>query len=394
MHGAVFRKTIEGIRTELFKKNAVVASESNNGNPETIEDGFKVYVRKRPLLPHELSNGEYDVLTIVKPSGIVVHECKMYPGKRVVVVCNANCRIDMKRQYVMSCRRDFSKCFDQFSSTKEVYEETIGNFAQHVVEGGKAVCMMYGATGSGKTFTSSGMEEMIANDLFAVLPKSCHVNISCVEVAGSKCIDLHGKKNKVSICDDGNGGISLLGVSEKTVGSPLEMIHAIQTANKARATQATKVNAVSSRSHSICRLSIVRSDSSSNEVIGQFSLLDLAGTERSADSMHHTAERRRECIEINTSHMALKHCVRALTGQNDLNGVTYVPYRGSLLTRILKDCLWAPHSKACVIATVSPIPTGKFFCKRISNIYHDHLVRYRTYPKHFKVCCPNAVGRC
>jgi len=92
-------------------------------------------------------------------------------------------------------------------------------------------------------------------------------------------------------------------------------------------------------------------------------------------SKHSTAPTR-EAIEINSSHMALKHCVRSmaenrhtevspaderLTPESDCATVQpkskHVPYRMNILTRVLKDCLWSANSRAIVIATVSPIPT-------------------------------------
>lgn len=82
-------------------------------------------------------------------------------------------------------------------------------------------------------------------------------------------------------------------------------------------------------------------------------------SERNEDSFQHSADRRKETIEINTSHMALKQCVRAM-GKEEANVTTsgYVPFRASTLTRLLKNSLWAKTAKAAVIATISPMATG------------------------------------
>jgi len=84
-------------------------------------------------------------------------------------------------------------------------------------------------------------------------------------------------------------------------------------------------------------------------------LVDLAGSERKHDSMYHDADRRRECAEINSSLMALKECIRYRALQAmDPSKTIHVPYRGSSLTRVLKDSLDSPTAFTTVIATASP----------------------------------------
>lgn len=81
---------------------------------------------------------------------------------------------------------------------------------------------------------------------------------------------------------------------------------------------------------------------------GKLGLVDLAGSERGSDTKQHNTQRRSESADINTSLLALKECIRAL-GQK----LTHVPFRGSKLTLILKDC-FSPDSKTTMVATVSP----------------------------------------
>merc|ERR1711920_862688 len=50
--------------------------------------------------------------------------------------------------------------------------------------------------------------------------------------------------------------------------------------------------------------------------------------------------------------MALKQCIQAFA-QNSPS----IPYRNSMLTRLLKDCMWEANAQVAVIATISPIPT-------------------------------------
>ena len=68
----------------------------------------------------------------------------------------------------------------------------------------------------------------------------------------------------------------------------------------------------------------------------KLNLVDLAGSERwdtsGADSDHHM---RRELTQINTSLSALGNCISRLTEP----GHIHVPYRDSVLTRLLEDSL-------------------------------------------------------
>lgn len=113
-----------------------------------------------------------------------------------------------------------------------------------------------------------------------------------------------------------------------------------------RTTQKTEANDTSSRSHAICQVFL--RDPETGKLKGKLGLVDLAGSERGSDTKSHNAQRRAESAEINTSLLSLKECIRAL-GQKS----SHVPYRGSKLTLILKDC-FSPDSKTTMIATVSP----------------------------------------
>ena len=91
---------------------------------------------------------------------------------------------------------------------------------------------------------------------------------------------------------------------------------------------------------------------------GLLTLVDLAGSERKEDSMYHDAERRKEAAEINSSLMTLKECIRhrAMAAARPDKKV-HIPYRGSNLTKVLKNSLSNPEAHTTVIATASPAAT-------------------------------------
>ena len=80
------------------------------------------------------------------------------------------------------------------------------------------------------------------------------------------------------------------------------------------------------------------------------SFIDLAGSERGADVIDREKKTKIDGAEINKSLLALKECIRAL---DKAGKGTYLPFRGSKLTQVLKDSFLG-NSKTTMIANVSP----------------------------------------
>jgi kinesin family protein 2/24 len=64
---------------------------------------------------------------------------------------------------------------------------------------------------------------------------------------------------------------------------------------------------------------------------GKLSFIDLAGSERGADTRHASKQTRMEGAEINTSLLALKEVIRSLEKKHG-----HTPFRGSKLTQVRK----------------------------------------------------------
>ena len=82
-------------------------------------------------------------------------------------------------------------------------------------------------------------------------------------------------------------------------------------------------------------------------IIGKLSFIDLAGSERGADTTHSSKQTRMEGAEINTSLLALKEVIRSLERKHG-----HTPFRGSKLTQVLKDSFVGDRSRCCMIACV------------------------------------------
>ena len=65
------------------------------------------------------------------------------------------------------------------------------------------------------------------------------------------------------------------------------------------------------------------------KTIGKLSFIDLAGSERGADTTHASKQTRMEGAEINTSLLALKEVIRSLEKKQG-----HTPFRGSKLTQV------------------------------------------------------------
>lgn len=154
-------------------------------------------------------------------------------------------------------------------------------------------------------------------------------------------------RNRLNIREDGNGEVVVGDLEELEVQSAEDMAAVIDTGNQNRTTHATESNDVSSRSHAICQIVLRRGNGAMH---GKYSLIDLAGSERAADTMSNNRQRRMEGSEINKSLLALKECIRALAD----NSAVHVPYRASKLTLVLKDSFARDNGRTAMIATVSP----------------------------------------
>lgn len=77
---------------------------------------------------------------------------------------------------------------------------------------------------------------------------------------------------------------------------------------------------------------------------GKFSLIDLAGNERGADTSSANRQTRMEGAEINKSLLALKECIRALGRKG-----THLPFRASKLTQVLRDSFMGENSRTCMV---------------------------------------------
>ncbi|CAH2102062.1 unnamed protein product [Euphydryas editha] len=319
---------------------------------EPVEDHqITVCVRKRPLNKKEMSKKEVDVISVPTKDQMIVHEPKN--------------KVDLTK-YLENQKFRFDYAFDDSCTNEVVYKYTAKPLVQTIFEGGMATCFAYGQTGSGKTHTmggdfqgkmqdcKKGIYAMAARDVFTYLkspkykPLNLIVSASFFEIYSGKVFDLLADKAKLRVLEDGKQQVQIVGLTEKVVDNVDEVLKLIQHGNSARTSGQTSANSNSSRSHAVFQI-VVRSPGM-HRVHGKFSLIDLAGNERGADTSSANRQTRMESAEINKSLLALKECIRAL----GMKGNNHLPFRVSKLTQVLRDSFIGDKSRTCMIAMISP----------------------------------------
>ena len=136
-------------------------------------------------------------------------------------------------------------------------------------------------------------------------------------------------------------------LSEITVNNSNEMFSIFKQGVDNRKISFTKMNAGSSRSHSIFIIRIAKKDiQSTNVKHGKLYLIDLAGSERLSKTGVEGVGLE-EAKNINKSLLSLGNVINALT-----EGSKYVSYRDSKLTRLLQEALGG-NSLTTLIITLS-----------------------------------------
>ena len=210
--------------------------------------------------------------------------------------------------------------------------------------GGRATLFLYGQTGSGKTYTTEQLFERAAHHFFSA-SQATELSVECVEVMGRKCFDLSSRK-ECSVAQRPDGSLRLQGLEQLPARSSEQLKKLLRRMMASRTTESTGANEQSSRSHAIISIQV-------GGCSGQLTLVDCAGSEWSKDSATHCAKRRREGADINTSLHALKQCVR-MYAERAKTGRGHMPFRDSLLTRLLAESFNQSTCRLSVLGCVSP----------------------------------------
>lgn len=209
--------------------------------------------------------------------------------------------------------------------------------------------------------------------------KNWQLKATYVEIYNEQLRDLlvpdhlqHHERSSVNIREDQKGNILLTGLQQVDINSVDDLMNALNFGSTIRQTDATAINAKSSRSHAVFSLNLVQRKSKSQSAQGankRFSVpleamtgtdtwvttdsklhfVDLAGSERLKNTGAQ-GERAKEGISINAGLAALGKVISQLSSRQ---AGSHVSYRDSRLTRLLQDSLGG-NAITYMIACVTP----------------------------------------
>lgn len=269
----------------------------------------------------------------------------------------------------------FDRVFGPTSGQHDVYDFVAKPLVRELLEGFNCTILAYGQTGSGKTHTMLGVlpseEDMdlqmsggalpeddmrgviprIIGDIFTTMlaaPSSTEftVRASYLELYLERVNDLlNPALQNLKVRENPTRGVYVEGITEVYVENCQEMLRLMSEGNSNRAVSSTRMNADSSRSHSVFLVSTEQKDTLTGmKKAGQMFLVDLAGSEM-VGKTHASGQTLEEAKMINKSLSALGNVIKALIG-----GTSHVPYRDSKLTRVLQDSLGGNAKTSLIIA--------------------------------------------
>ncbi|CAI9100319.1 OLC1v1037292C1 [Oldenlandia corymbosa var. corymbosa] len=328
-----------GLPENYLLKSFSLDGEKANNNVAKI----KVVVRKRPLNKKEIARKEEDIIAID-------------PNSNLLTVYETKLKVDLT-EYVEKHEFVFDAVMNEGVSNDDVYAETVQPIVPLIFQRTKATCFAYGQTGSGKTYTMQPLPLKASENIFKLMhnnyqSQGFQLFVSFFEIYGGKVFDLLNDRKKLCMREDGKQQVCIVGLQEYKVSSVETVKELIERGNATRSTGTTGANEESSRSHAILQLAIKRktdgNDSKPARAVGKLSFIDLAGSERGADTTDNDKQTRMEGAEINKSLLALKECIRALD-----NDQGHIPFRGSKLTEVLRDS-FVGDSRTVMISCISP----------------------------------------
>ncbi|CAI2312259.1 unnamed protein product [Caenorhabditis sp. 36 PRJEB53466] len=248
----------------------------------------------------------------------------------------------------------FDKVFKPNTTQEQVYKWAAYHIVQDVLSGYNGTVFAYGQTSSGKTHTMegvigdgnlSGIIPRIVADIFNHIYNmdqdlQFHIKVSYYEIYNEKIRDL--TKMRVPY---------VKGATERFVGSPDEVLQAIEDGKSNRMVAVTSIP-----EQALLPLALGlpdhrqtgASDDEKKQLTGKLYLVDLAGSEKvSKTGAQGTVLE--EAKNINKSLTALGIVISALAEGTK----SHVPYRDSKLTRILQESLEG-NSRTTVIICASP----------------------------------------
>uniref|UniRef100_A0A8C4WC53 Kinesin-like protein n=1 Tax=Gopherus evgoodei TaxID=1825980 RepID=A0A8C4WC53_9SAUR len=254
----------------------------------------------------------------------------------------------------------------RYAGQGEVFRDLGQGVLDNAWQGYNATLLAYGQTGSGKSYSmigygaNRGIIPVVCEELFKPIQnqknKQYQVTFSMLEIYNEQVIDLLSETKKpggLKVREDQQQGFYVDGLKRVACDSYAQIERLMEQGTKIRTTASTSMNATSSRSHMVITIQFKQifldEDITKQSVIN---LVDLAGSERQKSSGSE-GDRLREGTRVNLSLTTLGNVISALAEVAMGKKVLHIPYRDSVLTKLLQSALGG-NSRTIMIAAVSP----------------------------------------
>ncbi|XP_046369590.2 kinesin-like protein KIF28P isoform X1 [Haliotis rufescens] len=259
-----------------------------------------------------------------------------------------------------------------YADQRRVFEDLGQGVLDNAWQGYNAALFAYGQTGSGKSYSmigynaNKGIVPITCGELFKAIDdnedndKQLRVSFSMLEIYNEQVRDLLAKGKQqiggLKVRLNPKIGFYVEGLKLVPVKNYKQIEKLMEQGTYNRTTASTNMNATSSRSHMVITIkfeqvfpnAMGQSTTKSSEI----NLVDLAGSER-ANSTGATGDRLKEGSAINQSLSSLGNVISALADQAMGKKKVMVPYRDSVLTKLLQSALGG-NSRTIMIAALSP----------------------------------------
>ena len=344
-----------------------------------MKSNIETYLRLKPLLNEENNNNKnikskmikYEIEEDKNKSKIFIQVPKEY---------NIGYADNSKKSYEFK----FTGIFEPNASQEEIFNKIGTKIINPSLEGYNSTLFCYGQTGSGKTYTICGnnnnnTKKNLSSSERGIIPRllvsffnkikekqnennnySYSIYISYIEIYNENAYDLFDKSHynsplenwkKIIIYEDNFGNIIMKNMSMIKVENEEQALDLLATGNYNRHSSSTYMNLASSRSHAIFSIIIERKNNYTNAItISKINMVDLAGSER-LKIVNKNDTNFNETKYINLSLSFLEQVIISL-GEKEKRKISHIPYRNSLMTKILKDSLGG-NCKTILIANAS-----------------------------------------
>mmetsp|Transcript_12382 Transcript_12382/g.18481 ORF Transcript_12382/g.18481 Transcript_12382/m.18481 type:complete len:1791 (+) Transcript_12382:2-5374(+) len=337
--------------------------DDDDGKDEPVKEGeesIKVVIRCRPFIKNEAKDCK-DVVHVDKESNMLY------------IKDPANSGFNPEERKTWR-KFTFDTVYDKDSKQKDVYKRSVSKMVRRLLNGFNSTIFAYGQTSSGKTHTMmgvighddlEGLTPRLIRSLFHRIDKGREkgntflITLSYLEIYNERVYDLlahtrGGKRKKQEKREalqirQMKESFHVPKLTKHVVTDEMQMLAFIDMGSRNRSVAATSQNSESSRSHSMLIVYIEKGagEAMKNIVGAKLNLVDLAGSERFQGL---TAKMQKESTSINQSLTSLANVIAALTSTKK---GTFVPYRNSALTKLLRDSLGG-NASTLMFANINP----------------------------------------